>query len=70
MNALDNAKATAAQLNEKYAAEGLTAFVFRTYRIMKKSWKPTGSYGVRCYRAGEKVECVFDGDYVLVPFAG
>lgn len=70
MNALDNAKQTADRLNATYAAEGLTAFVFRTYRIMKKAWVPTGSYGVRCYKAGDKVECVFDGDYVMVPFAG
>lgn len=69
MNALENAKATAAQLNDQYSADGLTAFVFRTYRIMKKSWKPTGTYGVRCYRAGEKVEPVIDGDYVMVPYA-
>jgi hypothetical protein len=70
MNALDNAKATAAQLNEAHAADGMTAFVFRVYRMMKKSWVPTGSYWVRCYRAGEKVESVFDGQYVGVPFAG
>jgi hypothetical protein len=69
MNALENAKATAAQLNNKYSADGLTAFVFRTYRINKKNWQPTGTYGVRCYEAGEKVEPVFDGSFVMVPYA-
>lgn len=67
---LENAKQTAARLNSQYSAEGLTAIVFRTYRIRKKSWVATGSYGVRCYKSHEKVLPVFDGDFVLVPFAG
>lgn len=65
---LNNAKQTAARLNATYTEQGLTAFVFRTFRIQKKAWVPTGRYGVRCYKANEKVETMIDGDYAMVPF--